>query len=126
MNTIIIQGRLTADPEIRTTQNGKKVASFSIAEGDKTNTNFHNCQAWEGRADFIEQYFKKGKSIIVTGKVRTEKWEKDGKQFSKQIVNVNEVTFSLQDKEAVPNEAKVYNEPPSVDEIELEDVEMPF
>lgn len=128
MNTTIIQGRLVKDPEIRTTNTGKQVANFTIAEGDKNNTNYFECQAWEKRAEFLAQYFTKGKSILVVGRTITQKWEKDGKNYSKQIINVNEISFTLQDKEQIRTEAvndSVNNDLPNIDEVELNDI-MPF
>jgi single-strand DNA-binding protein len=97
MNTITIHGRLTADPATKILASDKTVVNFSIAEGDKETTNYFNCQAWEKRGAFISKYFTKGKPIIINGTVRTETWEKDGKKYSKQIINVVHAEFVLKD-----------------------------
>lgn len=125
MNTITILGRLTANPEFRTTQTGKKVANFTIAEGDKNKTNYIECQAWEKRAEFLQTYFTKGKPILVTGSLNQERWEKDGKKYSKLIANVNQVDF-------VPNDTTAKREDsddlPEISLDELGDAikDMPF
>jgi len=128
MNTLTILGRLTADPEMKTTNTGKTIANFTIAEGDTKDasgnkiTNFHNCQAWESRANLIKQYFIKGKAILVTGELKTENWEKDGQKRSRQIVNVSSISFVPQDT-AQPTQTL-----PNVSEQDINQamVDMPF
>jgi len=123
MNQLTLSGRLTADPEIRTTQNGKTVANLSIADNQgkdsngKPLVNFFNCEAWEKRAELIQNNFKKGDNLTCLAKCRTDNWEKDGKSYSKQVWTISEIIFTNSKKEATnsSNEAKVYNEPPSVD-----------
>lgn len=79
MNTVILMGRMTADPELKRTQTGKDVMSFSVAVdrgyGDKKQTDFIDCVAWEHTARFISQYFRKGSLIAVNGSIRTRKYE---------------------------------------------------
>jgi single-strand DNA-binding protein len=87
MNKVILIGRLTKDAEIRTTQTGKKVASFSLAISEgKDNVQFFNCTAWEQRATVIENYTKKGSLIAIDGKLKNESYEKDGvKHYNTKI-----------------------------------------
>lgn len=97
LNKSILMGRITHTPEIRETQNNKKVMNFSIAvnRGNKDEgTDFFNCVAWEKRAEFIEKYFKKGDAIIVSGKLQTRKYE--NKEGAAKIITeliVQEVNF---------------------------------
>ena len=82
MNTIVIKGRLTADPEMRKTNNGVPVANFTVAVDrtfNRDETDFFRCTAWRATAEFINQYFKKGQEILLAkcsvmfGKMRTAK-----------------------------------------------------
>ena len=79
MNIAILMGRLTAEPELRRTQSGKDVLSFCLAVdrgyGEKKETDFINCVAWEHTARFVSQYFRKGSLIAVNGSIRTRKYE---------------------------------------------------
>ena len=81
MNKAILVGRLTRDPELRTTANGVSVCSFSIAVNRRFknadggyDADFINCVAWRQQAEFVSRYFKKGSSIIVCGSIQTRKW----------------------------------------------------
>ena len=80
-NKVILIGNLCADPELKTTQNGISVTSFSIAVGrrkvkdQEPQTDFINCVAWRGTAEFICKYFQKGKAILVVGSLQTRTWE---------------------------------------------------
>ena len=93
MNQWIGMGRLTRDPEIRHTKDGKKTASFTLAVDDYKTTEFINCVAWEQRADFAERYLNKGTKVAVSGKLHIRSWEKSGeKRYSPEIV-VTSVEF---------------------------------
>ena len=72
MNVICLMGRLTGDPELKTTQNGVSVTSFSVAvdrayrsKDQERQTDFINCVAWRNTAEFISRYFHKGQRIVV-------------------------------------------------------------
>lgn len=70
MNTVSITGRLTADIELKATQSGVSVCSFTVAvkrPNIKDTTDFINCVAWRSTAEFISKYFRKGNKIAVTG-----------------------------------------------------------
>ena len=79
LNTAILMGRLTADPEVRQTPNGISVCSFSIAVDRFANgerkADFINCVAWRNSAEFIARYFQKGSMIAVTGSIQTRNYE---------------------------------------------------
>ena len=79
VNKFILQGRLTADPEIKQTPSGVSAANFTVAWSEKykevETKCFQRCKAWRSTADFIGKYFAKGQEIIVVGKMATEQWE---------------------------------------------------
>lgn len=97
VNKMILQGRLTADPELRQTQSGISVIEFTVAWSEKYNEIetkcFLRCRAWRGTAEFISKYFTKGQEIVVDGKIITEKWEKDGQPQNRTICDVEKVHF---------------------------------
>ncbi len=90
LNKAMIIGRLTRDPEVRTTPNGAKVASFGVATGftwtdqsgqKKEQTEFHNVVMWRGLAGVAEQYLRKGSQVYIEGRLQTRSWEgQDGKK----------------------------------------------
>lgn len=94
MNKVILMGRLTRDPELKTTPNGVNVCSFGIAvdrryqtKGEEKKTDFFNIVAWRQCGEFVSRYFKKGNMILVEGELQTRQYtNKDG-----QNVNVVEV-----------------------------------
>ena len=76
MNKILLQGRLTKDPEIRLTSKNDKVARFTIAvdrDFNREETDFINCVAFKATAAFIESYFTKGDMILVAGRLQDRK-----------------------------------------------------
>ena len=81
LNTVELQGRLTQTPELKTTNNGKSVTSFSLAverdfsTGDERETDFINIVAWNKTAEFITRYFTKGKQMIVKGSLQVRKYQ---------------------------------------------------
>lgn len=97
VNKFILQGRLTADPEIKQTPSGVSCANFTVAWSEKykevETKCFQRCKAWRATADFLGKYFTKGQEIIVVGKMTTEQWEKDGQKYSAQVLMVDEASF---------------------------------
>lgn len=100
MNNVSLTGRLTADPELRVTTNNTSVCSFTIAvdrpykSGEEKTADFLDCVAWRNTAEFVEKYFKKGKSIAVTGSIRTRLYQdKDGNNRKAVEILVENVEF---------------------------------
>ena len=101
LNSVIIMGRLTADPELRTTQSGLSVTSFTVAvdrrfqtQGEEKKTDFINCVAWRNTADFVSTYFKKGQMIAVQGSLQTTNYEdKNGNKRTAYDVVADNVSF---------------------------------
>ncbi len=100
-NKVILGGRLTADPELKTTQTGIAVTSFSIAvnrrftkAGEQAQADFINCVAWRQQAEFITRYFRKGSSICVVGSIQTRSWtdQQGQKRYATDVV-VDEASF---------------------------------
>lgn len=82
LNTIAIDGRFSADPQLRSTNNGTKVCTFTLAVGrDKgTEADWIDCVAWGDAAETICKYLSKGRRVIVEGRLQTHTFEKDGKR----------------------------------------------
>jgi len=99
MNHIIVTGRLTAAPEEKTTQSGKKIARFSIAVDDgwreNKKTYFFTVNAWEKQAEFAGKYLRKGSKIILHGKLATRSYEtQDGKKHTVTEIVAREIEFA--------------------------------
>lgn len=79
-NKAILGGRMVADPELKTTQSGLSVTTFTIAvnrkakSGEQTQTDFLNVTAWRQIAEFITKFFRKGNPICVVGSIQTRSW----------------------------------------------------
>lgn len=97
LNQITIMGRLTKNPELRTTNGGTSVCSFTVAVdrdyGDKQ-TDFIECVAWKNTGEFISRYFSKGHMIALTGKLQSRKWQdRDGNNRIAWEVNADHAWF---------------------------------
>ncbi len=100
-NLVVLTGRLTADPELKTTQSGISVTSFSIAvnrrftrAGEEQQTDFINIVAWRQSAEFVAKYFKKGSMIGIEGSIQTRKYtDKNGNNRTAFEVVANNVQF---------------------------------
>ena len=110
-NLVVLTGRLTADPELKTTQTGISVTSFSIAvsrsyrSGEEPQTDFINIVAWRKSAEFVAKYFKKGNMIGIEGSIQTRKYtDKNGNQRTAFEVVANNVQFveSKRDASSAP------------------------
>ena len=97
-NKVIMIGRLVADPELRTTQNGVNVASFRVAVNrprDKEKSDFFNVVAWRQNAEFITRYFSKGKLIGIEGSLQTRDYtDKEGNRRTAFEIQVERAFFT--------------------------------
>ena len=100
MNKVEIIGRLTKDPELRTTANGVSVCSFTVAVNRRFKNpqgeyeaDFINCVAWRNSAEILAKYFKKGNMVGIVGSIQTRNYEKDGSKMYITEVLVEEVHF---------------------------------
>ncbi len=110
-------GRITRDLEIRQTQSGTQVLSFSIAvdrapakQGGERQTDFINCVAFGQRADFIARYFGKGRMICVEGNLKTGSYDKDGQKHYTTDVWVEQAYFTGEPRQE-GNHERNYSQP---------------
>ncbi|MBR0235691.1 MAG: single-stranded DNA-binding protein [Clostridia bacterium] len=140
LNKVILIGHLTADPELKTTQTGVSVTSFSIGvtrrftrAGEQPQSDFINIVAWRQTADFICKFFKKGNAICICGSIQTRSYDaQDGtKRYVTEVV-ADEATFVERKSDrgddyrtpAFSSDDKV-DQAPKFDEI-AEDGDLPF
>ncbi len=142
LNRASILGRLTRDPEVRTTPTGRNVASFAVATGriwtdqsgvKQERTEFHNCVLWGKLADIAGQYLSKGRRVYIEGRIETRSWDaQDGsKRYRTEIVVDNLImldgpkgTGTAPSKESAPAPSDPSTQTPEVgtDEIKVEDI----
>ena len=99
-NNVQLIGRLGNEPEVRTFESGKKMATFSLAtndtytnaQGEKVeDTQWHNIVVWGKKVDVVENYLKKGNEIAMSGKLINRSYEKDGEKKYITEINMNEL-----------------------------------
>ena len=101
LNSVNIMGNLTRDPELKYTPSGKGVCSLSIANNRiytknnerVTEVSYFDVEVWGPTADNCVKYLKKGSGIIVEGRLKQDRWEKDGKTQSRVRITANSVHF---------------------------------
>ena len=102
LNVVVLTGRLTVDPELKTTANGVSVCSFPIAvdrrfsrTAEDRQTDFINIVTWRSSAEFVSKYFKKGQMIAIEGSIQTRRYQdKDGNNRTAFEVVANSVQFA--------------------------------
>lgn len=137
LNHITAAGRLTKDPELRRTQNGVAVASFTIAcdrdikdaSGNKQ-TDFIDCVAWRNTAEFVDKYLTRGRMVIVSGRLQMREWtDKSGAKRKNAEILAENVYFA-DSKRAVENteknEMKEAAQTVDFDQVEIDNDELPF
>ena len=111
MNCVQVIGRITADPEVKVSQSGKSILSFSLAvqrdyknRSGEYDTDFFRCVAYQSSADYLGKYAKKGDMLSVSGSLRQNTYEnRDGKKASSVEISVSSVQI-LNRKKSVPTE----------------------
>ncbi len=101
VNNVVIMGRLTYEPELKSTPNGVSVIHFQVAcdrnfskSGEERKTDFIDVTAWRQTAEFVSRYFSKGSMIAVQGSIQTENFtDKDGNKRKSVDVVANNVSF---------------------------------
>jgi single-strand DNA-binding protein len=99
INSVTIVGRMTRDAELKYTNSGQPVTKFSIANnyskknGDNWEelTNFFDVTLWGKRGESLNQYLTKGTQLAVTGELKQDRWEQDGQQRSRVLINANNI-----------------------------------
>lgn len=127
-NLVVLTGRLTADPELKTTNTGISVTSFSIAvnrryrAGEETQTDFINIVAWRQTAEFITKYFKKGNMIGIEGSIQTRKYtDKNGNNRTVFEVVASNAQFVESKKDSAPSTGSAGEEPAAFSNAESSD-----
>lgn len=119
LNRCILMGRLTADPELKTTPTGVSVTSFSIAvdrsyvkQGEERKADFINIVAWRQQAEFICRYFSKGAMIAIEGQLQTRSYQaKDGTNRYVTEVVVDNVSFTGERRDNSGGYSQQYQQP---------------
>ena len=126
LNSVIIMGRLTRDPELRRTQSGTAVTSFTMAvdrdfksQSGEKETDFIDVVAWRNTAEFVSKYFSKGRMAVVEGRLQLRDWtDKDGNKRRTAEVVADNIYFG---------ESKKRDTSPDVQLEEIpDDGELPF
>mgnify|MGYP002588841995 FL=1 len=112
LNSVCLMGRLTADPELKSTQSGVSVCSFRIAvdrtytpKGQEKQTDFINIVTWRSTAEFVSRYFRKGQLVAVQGSIQTGQYtDRDGNKRTTFDVMADNVFFA--EKKAESGETK--------------------
>lgn len=138
LNHVTIMGRLTRDPELRHTQSGTAVTSFTLAvdrdfkdkNSGETATDWISCTAWKGTAEFVSRYFQKGRMAVVDGRLQTRSYQdRDGnKRTAVEVVAYHVYFGDSKRKESdgnAPEDELPENEPQDFSEAE-DDGELPF
>ena len=95
-------GRITADPELRKTKGGTSVTTFCVVANDRFKNaagelveepTFLDCELFGRGAEVFAEHMRKGRHILVTGRLRNDRWEKDGKAMSKIVLKVGDFSF---------------------------------
>ena len=118
LNHIVIMGRLTRDPELRTTQSGVSVTSFTVAvdrdfggrDGGERQTDFIDCVAWRSTGEFVSKYFHKGSMIVVSGRLQSRKWQdREGNNRVSWEINADNVYFGESRRDSDANRGDSYS-----------------
>jgi single-strand DNA-binding protein len=121
LNKAMLIGRLTKDPELRTTQNGANVVNFSLVTNKKIKdiekTEYHNLVAWNKLADIIGKYCRKGSKVYVEGELNTRHWQdQNGKTKYMTEILVHDLIM-LDNKGQQQNTHKYHPQQPSQQEL---------
>ena len=117
LNRIVLMGRLTRDPELRRTQSGTAVTSFSIAcdrdfksQSGEKETDFIDVVAWRSTAEFVSKYFTKGRMAIVEGRLQIRDWtDNNGSKRRSAEVIADNIYFGDSKRDSAPSD---YGAPP--------------
>lgn len=138
LNKATIIGRLTADPESRTTPNGQTVVTLTVAtnytwndaNGQKQEkAEFHNIVAWRKLAEIIAQYLKKGSKVYIEGRLQTRSWEDQNgnKKYRTEIIADNMIMLDSKGGDSIPTKDNTPDAKTSeADEEEINIEDIPF
>lgn len=134
LNYIVIMGRMTKDPELRRTNSGTAVTSFTLAvdrdfksQNGEKETDFIDVTVWKNTAEFVSKYFSKGRMAVVEGRLQIREWtDKDGNKRRNAEVIANSVYFADSKQQSQEQNMSALNERMgSFSEVE-DDETLPF
>ena len=138
LNEVTICGHITKDPELRTTEKGMSVTTFTVAVNENEETEFMNVRAWRERAQFITRSFRRGDAIYVKGKLKNRSWvdKEEKRRYATEILALD-VRFvdSKKKKEAAAPAGAAAQRAEAGDAdfaaaqnsfVEIEDPDLPF
>jgi single-strand DNA-binding protein len=113
LNKVVVMGRMVRNPELRRTNSGTAVASFTIAcdrdfksDGGEREADFIECVAWRNTAEFVSKYFTKGRMAVVSGRLQTRNWtSKEGNKRKATEIVAESVYFGDSKREELQNYA---------------------
>lgn len=113
LNKVIVMGRMVRNPELRRTNSGAAVASFTIAcdrdfksDGGESEADFIECVAWRNTAEFVSKYFSKGRMAVVSGRLQTRNWtDKEGNKRKATEIVAESVYFGDSKREELQSYA---------------------
>jgi single-strand DNA-binding protein len=139
MNNVTLIGRLTRDSELKYSSGGAAIASLSIAvnskkkQGDRwvDEVDYFDCTLFGKQAESLNQYLNKGKQIGITGRLKQNRWEKDGQNYSKVVVIVNQIdllggTERQSPQGGYPQQRQSPQGPESFEGDSFDDEQIPF
>ena len=142
LNIIVLQGRLVRDPEMRTTQSGVAVASFTLAvdrdfggrDGGEKQTDFIDCTAWRHTAEFVSKYFSKGRMAVVSGRLQIDNYtDNDGNKRKAAKVIADNIYFGDSKKDGATgsqsdgqNTEQITPASAGFAPVDVDDGELPF
>ena len=134
LNKIILMGRLTHEPELRTTGSGTLVCSFTLAverdfknqDGQKE-TDFIDCVAWKHTAEFVSKYFAKGSMAGLSGRLQIRDWtDKEGNKRRSAEVLVENIYFAESKRDGAAQSSRPAYDPPKGFDVDVDNGELPF
>jgi single-strand DNA-binding protein len=108
LNNLSLGGRLTRDPELRHTQSGTPIAKFGMASNGWKDDDvcFVDCTVFGKKAEALNNHFKKADPISITGRLKLDRWEKDGQRHQRHTIEVTDWHFGVKPKQQEPQPAQ--------------------
>ncbi|MCX7632997.1 MAG: single-stranded DNA-binding protein [Turneriella sp.] len=143
INRVVLVGRLTRDPELRSTNTGNYFCRFTLASNrvvynrqtgeSREEVGFFDCVAWNRTAELVHKYLQKGRRVCVDGSLRFSSWEHEGKKMSRVEINVDNLQFldargfgGATEPAAADAPAGDSTPPPDLDSGTMSDDDIPF
>lgn len=123
INSVILEGRLTADPELKKTQSGKSLLTFTLATSEgKDRTQFTRCEAWNQNAEFLAQFGRKGSMVSIQGRIDNRTFQKDDTRQYMTVIVADRVNLLTRPNNAVESPEKPNFDTGEVNRVSEEDL----